>query len=222
MSLQENKRSDNETRERRISRRTSADKQSQKRKKDSTGNRKMRKDQDKAKKTKVGSSVISDSGNKGGEEIRKVDSSESLRKTLMTFMKQQADENKEIRKEIKQLSIKVTEDRPPVRSVYQKSNSADCSSVSEDILSKRIITLITNGLRIYIRTEIYGKIKFIKDDAMAIKLIKKATEKNYIQIPNGWTLPNFMRNMKKYTYRAITSIRQNNMRQARKRFIGKN
>ena len=49
MSLQENKRSDNETRERRISRRTSADKQSQKRKKDSTGNRKMSKDQEKAK-----------------------------------------------------------------------------------------------------------------------------------------------------------------------------
>lgn len=71
MSLQENKRSDNETRERRISRRTSADKQSQKRKKDSTGNRKMRKDQDKAKKTKVGTSVISDSGNDGEQEMRK-------------------------------------------------------------------------------------------------------------------------------------------------------
>ena len=182
----------------------------------------MTKDQDKAKKTIVGTSVISDSGYGGEPELRKVDSSESLRKTLISFMKQQADENKEIQKEIMQLSIQVTEDRPPVRSVYQKSNSANFSLVSEDSLCKSVIALLTNGLRIYIRTEIYGNIKFIKDDAMAIKLIKKATEKNYIQIPNGWTLPNFMRNMKKYTYRAITSIRQNNMRQARKRFIGKN
>ena len=83
----------------------------------------MTKDQDKAKKTKVGTSVISDSGNDGEPELRKVDSSESLRTTLISFMRQQADENKEIRKEIKQLSIKVTEDRPPVRSVYQKSNT---------------------------------------------------------------------------------------------------
>ena len=38
-------------------------------------------------------------------------------------MKQQADENNQIWEEIKQLSLKVTEDRPPVRSVYQKSNT---------------------------------------------------------------------------------------------------
>ena len=100
----------------------------------------------------------------------------------MKQINQIEEDNKKLWEEFKKLSLKVTEDRPPVISVYKKSNTANYSLLSEDGLSKGMRNTINSGMHIYIRNEIYRKIKFIKDDAMAQKLIKKATE---IFFPNS-------------------------------------
>ena len=119
-----------------------------KRKKDSTGNKIMTNLRDKAKKTKLGNdtsnrtkskSVISVSGNNGEPESRKDDSDESIRQALNRFMKQMnqiQEDNKQIQEEVKKLTLKITEDRPPVMSVYEKSNTANNILLSEDGLSK--------------------------------------------------------------------------------------
>ena len=54
----------------------------------------------------------------------------------MKQMDQIQEDNKLIWEEVKKLTLKVTEDRPPVMSVYEKSNTANYSSLSEDGISK--------------------------------------------------------------------------------------
>ena len=57
---------------------------------------------------------------------------------------------------------------------------------------------------------------------MAHKMIKRAVDRNYIQIQNGWTAKLLRSHMKKYAYKGFSGIHQNNMSQARKKFLCKN
>ena len=113
-------------------------------------------------------------------------------------------------------------ERPPVKNVEGKYNAGNCSSLSDCVISVGLQTSINSGLRMYIRNEVYGELKFIKDDTMANNMIKQAVVKNYIQMPNGWTSKLFRSHMTRRAYQAFGGIRQNNMSQARKKFIGKN
>ena len=126
------------------------------------------------------------------------------------------DKNKTIRDEFVKLALEVNE-RPPLKNVDNKSNPDNYSSLTDGEISKGLQNSINGGMHIYICNEIYCKTKFIKDDTMAHKRIKRAVVKNYIQMPNGWTSKLFRSHMKRRAY-----IRQNNMSQARKKFIGKN
>ena len=109
-----------------------------------------------------------------------------------------------------------------MKNVEGKYNAGNCSSLSDCVISVGLQTSINSGLRMYIRFEVYGELKFIKDDTMANKMIKRAVEKNYIQMPNGWTSKLFRSHMTRRAYQAFGGIHQNNMSQARKKFIGKN
>ena len=113
-------------------------------------------------------------------------------------------------------------ERPPVKNVEEKYNAGNCSLLSDCVISVGLQTSINSGLRMYIRNEVYGELKFIKDDTMANNMIKQAVVKNYIQMPNGWTSKLFRSHMTRRAYQAFGGIRQNNMSQARKKFIGKN
>ena len=158
-----------------------------------------------------------------------------LKKMLFAFMKQNkkhmkqmTDENKRNRDDTQKIRddlVKLTQEvkeRPPVKNVEEKSNAGNCSSLSDCVISVGLQTSINSGLRMYIRNEVYGELKFIKDDTMANNMIKQAVVKNYIQMPNGWTSKLFRSHMTRRAYQAFGGIRQNNMSQARKKFIGKN
>lgn len=53
-------------------------------------------------------------------------------------------------------------------------------------------------------------------------MIEEAVNENYIQMPNGWTYNEFESHMTQRVYKAYGVVRQNNMSQARKKFLGKN
>jgi len=140
---------------------------------------------------------------------------------LMSSVNRLTDDNKKIRDDFVKLTQEVKE-RPPVKNVEGKYNAGNCSSLSDCVISVGLQTSINSGLRMYIRNEVYGELKFIKDDTMANNMIKQAVVKNYIQMPNGWTSKLFRSHMTRRAYQAFGGIRQNNMSQARKKFIGKN
>lgn len=144
-----------------------------------------------------------------------------LLSTLQQNINRLMDDNKKIRDDIVKLTQEVKE-RPPVKNVEGKYNAGNCSSLSDCVISVGLQTSINSGLRMYIRNEVYGELKFIKDDTMANNMIKQAVVKNYIQMPNGWTSKLFRSHMTRRAYQAFGGIRQNNMSQARKKFIGKN
>ena len=140
---------------------------------------------------------------------------------LMSSVNRLMDDNKKIWDNLVKLTQEVKE-RPPVKNVEGKYNAGNCSSLSDCVISVGLQTSINSGLRMYIRNEVYGELKFIKDDTMANNMIKQAVVKNYIQMPNGWTSKLFRSHMTRRAYQAFGGIRQNNMSQARKKFIGKN
>ena len=140
---------------------------------------------------------------------------------LMSSVNRLMDDNKKIWDNLVKLTQEVKE-RPPVKNVEGKYNAGNCSSLSDCVISVGLQTSINSGLRMYIRNEVYGKLKFIKDDTMANNMIKQAVVKNYIQMPNGWTSKLFRSHMTRRAYQAFGGICQNNMSQAQKKFIGKN
>lgn len=140
---------------------------------------------------------------------------------LMSSVNRLTDDMQKQRDDFVKLTQEVKE-RPPVKNVEGKYNAGNCSSLSDCVISVGLQTSINSGLRMYIRNEVYGELKFIKDDTMANNMIKQAVVKNYIQMPNGWTSKLFRSHMTRRAYQAFGGIRQNNMSQARKKFIGKN
>ena len=140
---------------------------------------------------------------------------------LMSSVNRLTDDMQKQRDDFVKLTQEVKE-RPPVKNVEGKYNAGNCSLLSDCVISVGLQTSINSGLRMYIRNEVYGELKFIKDDTMANNMIKQAVVKNYIQMPNGWTSKLFRSHMTRRAYQAFGGIRQNNMSQARKKFIGKN
>jgi hypothetical protein len=68
---------------------------------------------------------------------------------------------------------------------------------------------------------LYSLVKFIKDDEWANGITQLAVDKNFVQVPIGWTLKDFRDHMKPYIYRSYSQIRHNSQSLARRYFMGK-
>ena len=187
----------------------------------------------------TGSTVISnrtydedDAGYESSISAGEENNNEKIQEILMAFEKRMADNtNKvmteirnEMKNEMKEEFLRMKEEfteRPPMKTI-DKCTHGNYSSLSDGTIFKGLQKSMNHGLRTYIRDKTYDKLKFINNDQMAHMMIKEAVNENCIQMPNGWTYNEFESHMTQRVYKAYGVIRQNNMSQARKKFLGKN
>ena len=187
----------------------------------------------------TGSTVISnrtyhedDAGYESSISAGEENNNEKIQEILMAFEKRMADNtNKvmteirnEMKNEMKEEFLRMKEEfteRPPMKTI-DKCTHGNYSSLSDGTIFKGLQKSMNHGLRTYIRDKTYDSLKFIHHDKMAHIMIKEAVHENYIQMPNGWTYNEFESHMTQRVYKAYGVIRQNNMSQARKKFLGEN